>query len=231
MAVRYAIYYAPPPDHPLWAFGCRILGYDAARGADVTLNPPAGFDAATWFHSTREPRRYGFHATLKAPFELASSATEEDLRQSMRALARRLDPVRLGGLRVSTIGRFVALVPVGPTDHLGETAFRIVQDLEPVRGPLSPFDRERRLAGAGLTPRQIELLDRYGYPYVAEEFRFHMTLSGPLDAPVRETARASIADRFEADIPDGPHTIDRIALFAQPAREEPFRIVETITFG
>ena len=34
---------------------------------------------------------------------------------------------------------------------------------------------------SGLTDRQEALLTQWGYPYVMEEFRFHITLTGALD--------------------------------------------------
>ena len=68
---RYAVYYAPAADSALWRFGSATLGYDALTGEDLPFAVPPGCDLALWPAFTEEPRRYGFHATLKAPFELA----------------------------------------------------------------------------------------------------------------------------------------------------------------
>ena len=38
-SARYALYYAPAPDTPLWRFGSELIGYDAATGK---ITVPAG---------------------------------------------------------------------------------------------------------------------------------------------------------------------------------------------
>src|SRR5215468_10868409 len=63
---RYAIYFAPAPESSLWRFGSATIGYNAASGRDIPATPPVGYEHAVWDRLTEEPRRYGFHATLKA---------------------------------------------------------------------------------------------------------------------------------------------------------------------
>src|SRR4051794_24659558 len=111
-APRYAIYFAPPPESALWRFGSGVLGYDASTGADAPLLAPDGFLPAEWRDLTAEPRRYGFHATLKAPFRLAEGATEADLAAAMARFAAQRPPVSTE-LFVTALGSFVALAPRG----------------------------------------------------------------------------------------------------------------------
>ena len=76
---RYAIYYAPARGSDLDRFGAQLLGYDAFGGGDLPF--PEGVTEATpdWHDLTADPRKYGFHATLKAPFSLAEGKTEAEL--------------------------------------------------------------------------------------------------------------------------------------------------------
>jgi uncharacterized protein DUF1045 len=92
------------------------------------------------------------------------------------------------------------------------------------RRPLTSHEREQRL-GAGLSERQIENLDRWGYPYVFEHFRFHLTLTGPIDADRRGSVLALLQARFNAT--DGGHSlpVTRLSLVRQDARSTPFRVV------
>lgn len=228
MAARYAVYYAPAPADPLWSFGCGVIGYDAATGADVPLLPPDGFTARAWLDATAEPRRYGFHATLKAPFELTDGCSVDDLKRALAELADRL-PAAEVLLDVGRIGRFVALVPSGDAPGLADWALSIVEALESIRAPLSAADRARRLKGGGLSPRQIELLDRYGYPYVAEQFRFHMTLTGPLDEAEGTGAAEALRARYRAEVPAGPRRLDRLVLFMQATRDDRFKVLDSFT--
>jgi 2'-5' RNA ligase len=75
-----------------------------------------------------------------------------------------------------------------------------------------------------LTPAQRDHLDRWGYPYVMEEFRFHMTLTGRLSAERRETVLTELQRRF-AELHLAELAIDNIALFRQQDAKSRFRIV------
>ncbi len=176
---RYAIYFTPDPRSPLWRFGSGVIGYDASLGLDVPLSVPEGYDIAGWTERTEEPRRYGFHATLKAPFHLAAARQEDDLLAAVDRLAAGTAIVPAIDLGVAQLGSFIALMIVGDDSHVRALASQVVTSLEAFRAPLAASDRERRLR-APLTLRQVAYLDRYGYPYVLEEFRFHMTLTGKL---------------------------------------------------
>src|SRR5574341_1305941 len=101
MSTRYAVYYAPPADHPLWRAGCAWLGRDARAGEPPGAPPPhAG-----------EPWRYGFHATLKPPLRLAPGRGEAELLAELQRLVREHEPFEMPVLRVGTLAGFVALLP------------------------------------------------------------------------------------------------------------------------
>lgn len=172
---RYAIYCVP--DGASGDAGAEWLGYDVRTGR---TRPPAAPEA--W---VAPARRYGFHATLKAPMRLAGPL--EALQEDVAALAARTAPARAEGLAVTRMGGFVALRPVGAHD-LGRVAADCVVELDAHRAPAPEEEVERRRA-AGLTPEQEALLEHWGYPYVLDEFRFHVTLTGA-DAPEEAVARA-----------------------------------------
>lgn len=228
---RYAIYYAPAAESALWRFGSAVLGYDAATAAAMDFAVPPGCAAADWPALTAEPRRYGFHATLKAPFELAEGRNEGALRAVLRNWAARRAPVALeGGLAVAALGRFVALTPAVPSAGLQALAFDIVQDFEAFRAPLSPADLARRLESP-LTPAQRAYLEAYGYPYVGDAFRFHMTLTGRLPDDAVGPVATALDTAYRASVPAGPLAIDRIALFRQPDRSGRFVLVDSVPLG
>jgi len=230
-APRYALYYAPSADSALWRFGSTVLGYDAVTGADVPALVPAGCDPAAWPELTAEPRRYGFHATLKAPFELGPGRSEPQLRAFAHNYAAGLERVPLAGLSVAALGRFVALIPSAESEALQRFAFTLVQAFEPFRAALSEADMARRLASP-LTPAHRAYLEAYGYPYVGDAFRFHMTLTGSLPpdhvAPVKEALKAAYAQAVACE---APVAIDRIALFKQETRTSRFRLLDSVTLS
>lgn len=220
---RFAVYYTPPPGSALTRFGGGILGYDCDVGAPIARRKLDGIDADATAAATAEPARYGFHGTLTAPFALAPGRTAEELSDAVVSFAVRRAPVPLGRLKVALISGFTALVPAGPQDDVRTLAGDCVTAFNDFRAPLTARDRERRLA-ARLSPRQIELLDRWGYPYVFSEFRFHMTLTGRLPQHEQAGWQAALAAAF-APLAETAVEIDAISLLRQDDRDGFFRVV------
>ena len=219
---RYAIYYTPPPFSRLAEFGAGILGYDCFHGADVAHAALPGIQPEILALITVQPRRYGFHATIVAPFELHGTS-EAELGDAVAAFARAHAPQRCGPLTVGTIGTFVALLPERVNDGVAKLAEACVRAFNGHRKPMSSADRERRLLG-GLTPHQVELMDRWGYPYVFDEFRFHMTLTGPVPREQLDGIKAGLTDAYRAL---SPHTIeiDALSLVKQDDRHQRFKVI------
>lgn len=215
--MRFALYFTPAPGSALAAFGDEILGPDDA------LRP--SFAAAGLAAITRDPRVYGFHATLRPPMRLGAGVEEGDLFAACEALARHRSPIAVGRLAVALVGDFVALVPEAAPPELGLLAAECVAALDPLRAPLSQAERERRRPER-LDPRGRALLERWGYPYVFEAFRFHMTLTGPLACHERESWCARLAEAYA----DGDSLfIDAITLLRQDGTA-PFRVMSRISF-
>lgn len=203
---RYALYYAPPPG-PLAEAAARWLGRDAETGTPLT-QPYPELEA-----QTVSPRRYGFHATLKAPFRPATGATEEDLVEVLDAFAADHRPVMLEGLELKLLDGFLALVPAGDTRALNALAADVVTRFEPFRAPLTEAETARRKPET-LSPAQRHNLALYGYPYVMDEFRFHMTLSDRL-APAAAERLAALAREAVMPHVTAPFRIDQLVLFGE----------------
>ena len=224
---RYAIYFTPDSASALWRFGCRVIGYDAASGGEDSEFDAPVLETGLTPLQRLEPARYGFHATLKPPFELADGAMCGDLLEAAQGFAKGRRPIVLSGLTVTRIGSFLALTPVRTPRELGELADACVREFERFRAPLTATDRARRLA-AHLTARQIRHLDRWGYPYVFEDFRFHMTLTGALPAATLRSIASALQDLHRPI--DGPVAIDSISVLEQKNRCAKFRILQRFGF-
>ena len=230
MATRFAIYVVPD-DEALFQRASQWLGWDCV--AARLLDPPSGSELAnpagiSITEVTATPRKYGFHGTIKPPFSLLDGIDETMLVERALELAAELSPVTLEALEIRSIGGFMALVPTDAGTALGALAARFVTGLDEFRTPAAPSELARRRS-AGLTPRQEELLLAWGYPYVLDEFRFHLTLTGRLE----EQTIAPVADMLSAwigpTLPQ-PFRIDRLALVEQ--REgEMFRLVRWLPLG
>lgn len=218
---RYAIYYAPEHGSRLDRFGAELLGYDAYEGVDVPF-PPGMKLPPDWRQMTQDPRKYGFHATLKPPMALAPGSSEDDLIAACAGFAGTPRAIPLIEPIVDVISGFIAIVPAAASSSLDDLAADCVRAFDRFRAPLTDADRARRNPSK-LTPRQRDYLERFGYPYVMEEFRFHMTLTGRLDTEQLSLLEI-LRDRF-GSLGIGSLSVDRIALFRQDGADHRFRII------
>ncbi|WLB55010.1 DUF1045 domain-containing protein [Bradyrhizobium sp. 521_C7_N1_3] len=220
---RYAIYFAAGADSALTRFGAELLGYDVYTGDEVPFPADASRVAPDWRDVTADPRKYGFHGTLKAPMALAPGRTEAELVAACAAFAGKARPMPSIRPVVDSISGFIAVIPTEPVGALQQLAADCVREFDDFRAPMTAEDRARRKPDK-LTERQRDYLDRWGYPYVMEEFRFHMTLTGRLDAERRGPILEMLRARFAALGLD-TLAIDRIALFKQDDARARFRFV------
>jgi len=220
---RYAVYFVPAADSGLYRFGSGVLQYDCYAGGAVP--PPREFDADRdmWRNDTAEPRVYGFHATMKPPFHLAPSCTEAGLVGAFEGFARGRGTATISPA-VRALGGFIALVPDPPNAAVDALAADCTTAFDGFRAPMSADERARRLT-SGLSESQIGNLDRWGYPYVFSEFRFHMTLTGRLADEWRDAALAVLRAVFARMCGEDVVVLDRLALMKQEAAGSPFRVL------
>lgn len=221
--MRYAVYYAAPADDPLMELGGTWLGRDPFSGRDLTQPAIPGLEAETVRTLTADPRRYGFHGTLKAPFSLKSGASEADLVEACENFAKQVAPFLVNELSVNRLGKFLALTPTVPEADLSAFANLCVRAFEPLRAPLSDADIERRRK-SGLTPKQDGYLTGWGYPYIFDEFRFHMTLSNKLEDEAQAAGLKDAAETFFAPVTGAPRQIASFGLYTEAERGAPFTI-------
>lgn len=220
MSERFAIYYAPGAATPLWVKAAEWLGRDPLSGATID-GPLAGTARDALFDRSVSARRYGFHATIKAPMTLAAGKSRAELEDALADFAALAEPVAIGRLKLSLIDGFLALIPAQQPAELTDFAADVVEAFEPYRALPSAAERERRLKGGHLSERQIELMDRFGYPYVFEQFRFHMTLTDRLPEQEREAYQRAAAAHF-GPLAEAETMLDRLVLFHEPEPGAPF---------
>jgi putative phosphonate metabolism protein len=237
--VRYAIYFAPRPDSAWWQFGSSWLGRDAVTHLPAAHPAIASFDAATLARITATPRHYGFHATLKAPFRLTSAHTARDVYLQAANLASSCLTAQLPRLSLRTINAslntstdgFVALTFAPEQTGAGAAhaiAAHCVSCFDNLRARPDATELARRHA-AGLTPHQAHMLAAWGYPYVFDEFRFHMTLTNPLPCEQQAQVISVLSPWIEA-LNKQPLQLDAISVFIQPAADAPFVVARRYGF-
>ncbi|MEM1285754.1 MAG: DUF1045 domain-containing protein [Pseudomonadota bacterium] len=220
--MRFAVYASPAADDPMLAIMEQWLGR-SAFGHDVSPDP-GPFSQPDHESLAKSRARYGFHATMVAPFLLAENATKFDLKSNLSTFGRTAAPVDVGPLKIATFGRYLALVPVEQPQALTDLAQALVEHTQSLRAPLTQAEFDRRNT-PDLSPRRRELLKRWGYAATEEEFKFHLTLAGPVDPPLLDQGRDYLQDLL-APFLAKPFLIDAVYLFCEPEPPGPFHIAD-----
>lgn len=213
--MRAAVYWAPEAADPLHALGSTWLGRDAETGAACVQ--PEGLAEIT-----ADPRGYGLHATLKPPFHLAQSWFA--LRDAVASLAARMPAFALPPLAVRDLKGFLALRETAPCPALHALADACVAELDAHRAAPSEAELERRRR-AKLSARQEAHLQAWGYPYVFEDWQFHVTLTRRLNDLERAAIMPRAIAHFEA-VAATPRLVTELCLFTQGSPGAPFLIAE-----
>jgi putative phosphonate metabolism protein len=221
--MRYAVYFTPERDHPLARAAASWLGRDAFTGAPVVPPAVSGLSPAEIAFHTAAARRYGFHATIKAPFRLADGESEASLLDALDAYAGKTAPVQVPRLVIGQIDGFFALLPSGGFAELKAFAASVVTAFDRFRAPITETEIERRNPET-LSAEQFRNLCQWGYPYVFDAFRFHMTLSGRVSGGEAARVRAALEEVFEPVLAE-PATIDGLAVFVEPEAGGPFTVL------
>ncbi len=220
--MRYAIYFAAPADDPLMKLGTSWLGRDPFSSNAIAQPDVPGMDGSRFAELTADPRKYGFHGTLKAPFTLKTGSQEGELLESCEVFASTVAPFSINGLSVNRLGKFLALTPDTEEPELAAFAGLCVRHFEPMRAPLSEADLKRRRQ-ANLTPKQDTYVEKWGYPYIFDEFRFHMTLSNKLDNGEEAAQLEAAAKHYFASVTGTQRRCTTFGLYTEAERGAPFK--------
>lgn len=219
---RYAIYFAPGKVDALTKKGESWLGYSAWSKKD-SAPPETELAGSEWDEFTSTPRGYGFHATLKAPMRLKEGIEETQFLGAVERYASSARPAVIENAIVGAIGPFLAIIPQTQSAEVTEFAGDVVKAFEEFRAPLRPEEVEKRKKN-GLTARQQTYLEHYGYPYIFDDFRFHMTLTGALPENRQDHVK-EIATAYFSDLLPGRLAINRLVIFKQDEAGARFHII------
>ncbi len=220
--MRAAVYAAPAPGSELARLAGLWLGRDAFTGAKTRPADPVRDPIVA------EAARYGFHATMRAPFRLQDGSGLDTLSDRLAAFCDGRPAPVIRKLTLDRLDSFFALVPGEREPALHALEAEVLHAFEPFRASLSAEETARRRPER-LSERQREHLARWGYPFVLDEFRFHMTVTGPVPGPA-DACRRDLERHF-APVLGRPLAVDGLGLFVEPAPGAPFRVHAFHPFG
>ena len=226
---RYAIYFAPKEGSPLENFGKKWLNRTAEHLNSTPESTPQGFSYQEHLGLVATPKHYGFHATLKAPFELRDNKSEQELYTAFEEFSATSPAFTLQGLQLRNIGKFIALAPLHQEEKLTSLHSNLVKEFDEFRAHINEFDKNR-YAAKYLNADEQKYLDQYGYPYIFDLFQFHLTLTGTLTLDEEDIYLKKLKE-LTKDICNTPLVIDQISLFYQPSRKDPFICIKSCVLG
>jgi len=227
---RYALNFVPEINSQWWRAGACWLGRDCYSMQDIVQAQINGICPQTLYHLTRKARRYGFHAQLKAPFELAQNLQLEDLILAINDFCQHQRILYIPMLQVQWIGSFLALQPHSDCPGIHALATRCLQHFHPLSAPLSESE-QTKWREHPLTLRQQQLHRQWGHPYTEEEFRFHLRISDQLDIAneqLSSTLRDAAVKHFQLN---QVMNIGAIALFYEAEPNADFQMLQEFPFG
>ena len=216
---RYAIYWTPAPETAIAQFGARWFGGVESFGLEAEFAARA----------TRSPAHYGLHATLKAPFRLPSDTSLEALQRSLDDFCEKRRPPPGGRLILARHQRYLTLVCAGKTAEFDWLAAECVTHFDCFRAPLVDEDRKRREIDA-MSGREAIFLEEFGYPYVLSDFRFHISLAGPLEDAELDEVENALSPRLALFMTE-PFRIETLTLLGEPHDEGVFQTLSRHRFG
>lgn len=226
MTARYAIYYTPPRNSLLESAGTHWLGRTAIRYGQIPKEIPEGFLKQEYYQLIESPRWYGFHGTIRAPFELVKNITPDEFIKEVGNICAAHSPFNISGLSISCFGGFLALTPSSSYPELVKLHSDLIRKLNSLRPALSRFDLKRHM-DKQLSERQERLLRRFGYPFILEEFKFHMTLTGKIEDRVRRLYKEKLEHILNPYLTE-PVPVHEVSIYMQPDRKTPFTEVTRV---
>jgi hypothetical protein len=220
---RYAIYWVPAPSSPLAAFARDWFGAEVETG-EALAAPRAdfGLDAALVQRATASPRRYGIHATIKAPFRLREGASAKELAAALGTFCSQRRRIRSAPLCLHRFSRYLALVVEAEHAEIAWLADSCVTYFDHFRAALNGDDRSRR--SAALPPSAAALFEQFGYHDIFHRFMFHITLAGPLEEAELEAVEAALAPAI-APLTAAPFVLEDLCLCGDPGPGSLFRVL------
>ena len=222
--IRLAIYYIPADHSPLGLAAAKWLGRSSSSLTDIDYQAPEAISLKRYREIIATPFHYGFHGTIKPPFRLASGVSVDQVVRRLHSFAANCQGFTLPSLAVTYMHNFFCLRPSHSCKALDQLAADAVILFDEFRRPSDEAELTRRRS-AGLTPGQEKSLQKWGYPYLIDEYRFHLTLTGKIsNGQEKQILKEELHSRFAPDLLREP-PFSSLALFMEE-NKEPMKLLE-----
>ena len=180
---RYAIYYAPPKESSLEEFGRYWFGWDPLNAKLINNKQRINYLNRFGIKNLKNidknvliAKKYGFHGTLIPPFKLNKNYSTNKLFKKTDEIAKKFKKFKFYKFKLKKINNFYAFVQNKKNSNINKISNRLVKELFKFRSPLTKKEIDKRNPSK-LSKLQLNILHKWGYPYLMSEFKFHMTIA------------------------------------------------------
>ncbi len=225
---RYAIYYVPPESDHLTKFAASWFGWDVYQGIRVNYSELSNLNYDIK-EITKKPCKYGLHGTLKAPFSLAKDRTIDELRLSLSRLSSSIKKFEIPFISLRKISGFIAIVPTTQNKKLNFLAKKCLQELDCFR-EVESLEILNKRRSVELSSSMKQNLLKWGYPYVLNDFQFHLTMTSKLAPKVSENVFSVLSSELSSVL-NSPLVISKICLFGESKIHGKFKVIEEFSLA
>ncbi|MEU8642057.1 DUF1045 domain-containing protein [Streptomyces sp. NPDC048674] len=172
-----AVYIIPSQDSRIYQFGSSVLGYDIYRAQAI----PASQDLTFARECVGESAEYGFHATLADALYFSSEQQIERVRAEVRFLSQEFKPFHLDGLEPAVSphdGRAAIIRAQDSSGTVESIHHELVSRVYRLAVSSTYLTGQTTKALPGDGQRAQMMLERYGSPFILENFMLHFTVCG-----------------------------------------------------
>lgn len=224
--VMAAVYIIPSSSSGFYKFGSSVIGYDVIREESI---PPSESTAGLRQY-VGEAAAYGFHATLAEALYFTTNNSIERVRSEVKFLSRQFKPFRLNGLRVEVSPHDVSALVVRADDQSGTVECLHHELVSRIYGLAVS---STYLAGSTVKalPRESLraqlMLDRYGSPFIFQDYMLHFTLCGACPPGGSQVETLDVLRRELSKVEEAEVMVDRIVLLTKKPGELRWKVEES----
>lgn len=225
---RYIISFAPKSTSMFWKLGALWFGYDASRNAYTKNTLVPGMPKEHHDAAVTTARRSGFNIILTGPFQLTAGMPEELLKTTISLYCQSLSTLQTGPLSIIETAHKLSISAQEISPQVQKLADDIVLEFNAFRLPANPLPEDSPIRAA-LTPGQLKNLIEWGQPYIFEELKFQIPLTGRLPEKMSGPLKSFLEGRFIECLKTG-FEIDNLSLFRLSGTKDPAELVDQFNF-
>ena len=227
--IAAAVYLIPEKNQPFYKFGSAILGYNILEQTVLKDKRIVNSDYVG------EASNFGFHATIGDALYFVNQAEIDRVKAELKMLAEKIPPFTLQELEIVDRYNKEGDIVIHCEDKSGVSE-AIHSELIHCfyRSAISSTyraEQTEKLSMVKNSARAKFMINKYGSPYILQEFNLHFTLctSPPSEKLLRTQLVTKLKEKFNTEVSSDQVEINKICLLVRGKNDERWKIEKTYT--